>query len=160
RDPSEGDTVAASPSPPDPHPPVRGRLLPRSGADCTRWSQLLVAHSPFQRLPSQRRRGVWPLPAAGVWRRDLGSGEGAASAIVGIQWSLENKEIFPSRMVGDASALRYSAMLCSPILHSDGGLQTEGPPHRRVPNELDLRDHDIVSTAKIYAREFTKSRPH
>ncbi|CAO2168014.1 unnamed protein product [Urochloa humidicola] len=80
--------------------------------------------------------------------------------MVGIQWSLENKEIFPSRMVGDASALRYSAMLCSPVLHSDGGLQTEGPPHRRVPNELDLRDHDIVSTAKIYAREFTKSRPH
>ncbi|CAN6230039.1 unnamed protein product [Urochloa humidicola] len=71
--------------------------------------------------------------------------------MAGIRWSPEHMEIFPSRMVGGAGALRYSALLCTPVLHSDGGLHTEGPPHRRVPDELDLRDHDIVSAAKIYA---------
>ncbi|CAN6347281.1 unnamed protein product, partial [Urochloa humidicola] len=29
--------------------------------------------------------------------------------------------------------------------------KTEGPPHQRVPDELVMRDHNIVSAAKIYA---------
>ncbi|CAO2199986.1 unnamed protein product [Urochloa humidicola] len=37
-------------------------------------------------------------------------------------------EIFLSRMVGGAGALRYSALLRSPVLHGDGGLDTEGLP--------------------------------
>ncbi|CAO2189859.1 unnamed protein product, partial [Urochloa humidicola] len=37
-------------------------------------------------------------------------------------------EIFLSRMVGGAGALRYSALLRSPVLHDDGGLDTEGLP--------------------------------
>ncbi|CAN6269935.1 unnamed protein product [Urochloa humidicola] len=89
------------------------------------------------------------------WERGLGfrcgDGERHGSRESGIRWSLEEIEIFPSRMVGSAGALRYSDVLCSPVLHGESGLQTKGPPHWQVPDELDMRDHNIVSAAKIYA---------
>ncbi|CAN6347282.1 unnamed protein product, partial [Urochloa humidicola] len=101
-----------------------------------------------------RRPNDDSMAAAGAWRR-LGFRCGDSerhgsrdSVVTGGDRDLPIPDGWQRRC---PKVFRCAVCLCSSVLHGESGLQTEGPPHQRVPDELVMRDHNIVSAAKIYA---------